>query len=60
MNKYLMQYSLLEIADEPRTKANAPYVTVISARVSGRIQRFELANLPRHPDQGVPEPRRHV
>lgn len=37
-----------------------PKLTVISATVSGEVQKFDLANLLPHPDQGVLEGRRHV
>lgn len=37
-----------------------PKLTVISATVSGEVQKFDLANLLPHPDQGVLEERRHV
>jgi hypothetical protein len=52
---------LIEAARERRTKWRALYnLTMISARASGEVQQFELANLLRHPDQGVLEPRHHV
>ena len=37
-----------------------PKLTVISATVSGAVQKFDLADLLPHPDQGVLEGRRHV
>ena len=37
-----------------------PKLTVISATVSGDVQKFDLASLLPHPDQGVLEGRRHV
>ena len=56
-----MRYSrLIERTHEARTTAYLPYPTVISATVSGEVQRFELANLLRPSDQGVLELPRHV
>ena len=56
-----MRYSyLIEGTHEARMKVYLPYPTVISATVSGEVRRFELANLLRHPDQGVLELPRHV